>query len=274
VNPSLLLAFCSLLESSVGISLDLSKEYLVRARLDPLAKANGFADSEKLLENLAATALSPLHWKAFEAMATHETFFFRDDYPFGMIRETLLPELISARKDTRRLNIWCAAASTGQEPYSLAMILEDFQTELRGWSVNILATDISDSALEVGRKGIYSALDTNRGLNKKQIDRFFTVTASGAYQISKQLRSVIEFRTLNLINAWGSLPKFDLILIRNVLIYFNRAHRDLVLNKMHAQLADEKSYLMLGSSESIFSETTQYQNLRIGRGSVYRKSSR
>ncbi|MEI6836173.1 MAG: protein-glutamate O-methyltransferase CheR [Alcaligenaceae bacterium] len=273
MNASLVLAFCGLLEANVGISLDLSKEYLIRARLEPLAKENGFTDYEKLLQKLVVTPLEPLHWKCFEAMATHETFFFRDGYPFEMIRETLLPALITARQDVKRLNIWCAAASTGQEPYSIAMILEDFQAQLKGWSVNILATDISATALQVGRKGVYSALDANRGLTKVQLDRFFSPNPCGSYQLSRQVMSCVEFRTLNLITSWGALPKFDLILIRNALIYFNRTHRDLVLNKMHQQLNDEKSYLMLGSSESIFSEATQYQNIRIGRGSVYCKSN-
>lgn len=273
MNPHLLTTFCALLESNAGISLDLSKEYLIKARLDPVARNNGFTDCEQLLQKLVSSPLEALHWTAFEAMATHETLFFRDSYPFEMLRETVLPSLIAARKASKQLNIWCAAASTGQEPYSLAMLLQDFEAQLQGWSIKILATDISATALDVGRKGLYSKLDISRGQTKEQIARFFTRTEGDAYQISSKLRSLVEFRTLNLITPWFMLPKFDLILIRNVLIYFNRVHRDLVLNKIHQQLADEQSYLMLGSSESIFSSES-YQAVRIGRGSVYQWSRR
>lgn len=271
MNPTVLLAFCNLLESHLGIALDLSKEYLIRARLDSLAKENGFSDYDKFVRMLISTPIEALHHKAFEALTTNETFFFRDSYPFETIRETLLPALIQARQATKKLNIWCAAASTGQEPYSISMILEDFETQLSGWTVNILATDISEAVLVGARKGLYSSLDTHRGLTPEQVERFFTRTPEGSYQLSKKIMSRVEFRTLNLISSWNLLAKYDLILIRNVLIYFNRQNRDLVLNRMHQQLLDEKSFLMLGSSESIFSDT-QYKAIRTGRGSVYQKS--
>jgi len=271
LNPTVLLTFCNQLESQLGISLDLSKEYLIRARLDSLAKENGFADYDKFLQKLISTPIEALHHKAFEAMTTNETFFFRDGYPFETIRETLLPALIQARQSTKRLNIWCAAASTGQEPYSISMILEDFESQLSGWTVNILATDISEAVLAGARKGLYSSLDTHRGLTPEQVERFFTRTPEGSYQLSKKIMSRVEFKTLNLISSWNLLAKYDLILIRNVLIYFNRQNRELVLSRMCQQLLDEKSFLMLGSSESIFSDA-QYQSVRTGRGSVYQKS--
>ena len=272
MNPTVFLAFCDLLESQVGISLDLSKEYLVRARLNSLSKQNGFPDYEKLLQRLTSTPIGSLHQQAFEAMTTNETFFFRDGYPFETIREAVLPELIGARQTSKKLNIWCAAASTGQEPYSLAMILQDFEGPLSGWVVNILATDISEAALSIARKGLYSSLDAHRGLTKEQVARFFTPVDESSYQLSAKIMSAVEFRTMNLISSWHLLPKFDLILIRNVLIYFNREKRELILKKIHQQLLDEKSYLMLGSSESIFS-ADQYRAIRIGRGSVYQKST-
>ncbi len=273
MNPQLLNAFCSLLEANTGISLDLSKEYLIKARLEPLARANGFTDCEKLLCKLVSYPLEPLHWRAFEAMATHETFFFRDGYPFEMLSDTLLPALIAAKKASKQLNIWCAAASTGQEPYSLAMLLQAFEEQLQGWSIKILATDISSASLDVGRRGLYSAQETSRGLKKEQLNHFFTQTKDGAYQMSQKIMSLVEFRTLNLMAPWLPLPKFDLILLRNVLIYFNRTHRDFILKKIQQQLSCDKSYLMLGSSESILSNDN-FQPVRVGRGLVvYQRSA-
>jgi chemotaxis protein methyltransferase CheR len=271
LNPNLLLAFCNLVETHLGISLDLSKEYLVRARLDSLAKEKGFVDYDKFVQMLISTPIEAIHHKAFEALTTNETFFFRDNYPFETIRDTLLPALIQSRQATKRLNIWCAGASTGQEPYSISMILEDFESQISGWRVNILATDISATVLAVARKGLYSFSDIHRGLKPEQIARFFTRTPEGNYQLSKKIMSRVEFRTLNLISTWNLQTQFDLILIRNVLIYFNRQNRDLVLKRMHQQLLDEKSFLMLGSSELIFSDT-QFKVFRAHRGTVFQKS--
>lgn len=244
----------------------------MRARLEPVAKVNGLTDCEALLHKLVSTPYGTLHKKSLEAMATHETSFFRDAHPFEIIRNKILPDLISARQDVRRLNIWCAAASTGQEPYSLAMLLQDFETQLASWSVRILATDVSDFALAAARSGRYSSIDAHRGLTSEQRTRYFTLTANGQYQLCGDIMQKVEFQSLNLIAPWQNLPRFDLILIRNVLIYFNRQHRDLVFKKINLQLADEKSYLMLGSSESIISDPT-YRTVRTNQGSIYQKTA-
>jgi len=251
MNPSEIEAFFNLLEMNTGIALDLEKEYLLAPRLTEIAKLNGFTSHVGLVKKLIHHEIGLLHWKCFEAMATHETMFFRDKYPFEVIRDTLLPNLTKLKKNTKQINIWCAACSTGQEPYSLAILLRETFPELRDWSIRIHATDLSEKAILQAKSGVYSESEIKRGLTPELMNKYFVKTDKGHYQISAELQNWIQFEQMNLMKPWQINPKADLILMRNILIYFKQDAKLQLLKKVKEQMADPLSYLILGSSESI-----------------------
>ncbi len=258
-------AFFRMLEENVGISLDASKEYLLPSRLEPLARAHGFSSVAPFLESLLITPVGSNHWMAFEAMTTNETMFFRDGFPFEILKKLVLPEIIQRKSASKELNIWCAASSSGQEPYSLAILLKDSFQNLLDWKVNFIATDICDVVLNRSKDAVYSEMEVRRGLNQEQIFKHFTPLPDGKYQLNLNIRQTIKFLKLNLVKEWPLMPKFDLVLLRNVLIYFNKDIKDLVLKKMHTQLSED-GIILLGTSESLLFEGTyvakQYENLR------------
>lgn len=243
--------FFQMLEEHVGIALDHSKEYLVASRLAVIARANNFKDHHALIQHLLINPLSILHHQSFQAMTTNETMFFRDKYPFETLLTTIIPALIAKRRETKTLAIWCAAASTGQEPFSLAILLRENFPELYFWKIQFIATDISDPALTQARSGIYSETEIKRGLSAEQIKRHFKCLPSGQYEISNEIKQMVLFESLNLVKDWPVMPKFDLILIRNVLIYFNAETKAKIFRKLRSQLAADGGCLLLGSSESI-----------------------
>jgi chemotaxis protein methyltransferase CheR len=243
--------FFQMLEENVGIALDHSKEYLVASRLAVIARANHFKDHHALIQHLLVNPIGILHHQSFQAMTTNETMFFRDKFPFDTLRTTIIPALIAKCRDTKTLSIWCAAASSGQEPYSLAILLRENFPELYYWKINFIATDISEPALKQARSGTYSETEIKRGLTDEQIKRYFKLLPNGQYEINAELRQMIRFESLNLVKDWPVMPKFDLILIRNVLIYFNAETKAKIFNKLRLQLVDDGGCLLLGSSESI-----------------------
>jgi len=263
--------FFKMLESHTGIAMDNEKEYLLAPRLSNIAQKNGFPDHFSLIKELVSKPICPLHWVTFEAMATHETMFFRDTHPFQAIKDTLLPQLIHAKRDSKQLSIWCAAASTGQEPYSIAMLLRESFPTLGDWDLKIHATDLSERALSQAKSGIYSQSEMQRGLTQEQINRHFTRLESGHYQVNSDLRKLIHFENINLIKPWQVSPKSDLILMRNILIYFNQEKKQMVLSKMRDQLSDAGGYLMLGASESILFDAS-FKLHRLERVSYYSKA--
>jgi chemotaxis protein methyltransferase CheR len=265
MNPDVSKAFFRMLEENIGISLDTSKEYLLPSRLEPLARSHGFSGVSPFLESLLITPVGSNHWKAFEAMTTNETMFFRDGFPFEIMKKLVLPEIIQRKSASKELNIWCAASSSGQEPYSLAILLKDSFPDLLDWKVNFMATDICDVVLNRSKDAVYSEMEVRRGLNKEHIFKHFTLLPDGKYQLNLNIRQTIKFLKLNLVKEWPLMPKFDLVLLRNVLIYFNKDIKDLVLKKMHAQLSED-GIILLGTSESLLYEDAyvakQYENLR------------
>ena len=263
--------FFKMLEGHTGIAMGNEKVYLLAPRLSKIAQQNGFPDHFSLIKELVSKPICPLHWVTFEAMATHETMFFRDTHPFQAIKEVLLPQLIQAKRDSNQLSIWCAAASTGQEPYSMAILLRESFPNLSDWDVKIHATDLSERALSQARSGIYSRSEMQRGLTQEQISRHFTRLESGQYQINPDLRKWIQFENINLVKPWQVSPKSDLILMRNILIYFNQEKKQMVLNKMRDQLSDAGGYLMLGASESILFDAS-FKLHRLERVSYYSKA--
>ena len=199
-----------------------------------------------------------------EAMTTNETFFFRDKIPFDHFKDSVLPDLIKARANRKSLRIWCAAASTGQEPYSLAMILKDFAQALSGWRVEIVATDLSLEVLEKCKSGIYSQFEVQRGLPIQKLVTHFKQIGE-TWQLNADIRAMVQFKPLNLLNDFSILGKFDVIFCRNVLIYFEQATKADVLNRMmKANEAD--GYLFLGAAETVVGLTDAYRPCQQRRG--------
>ncbi len=262
--------FFKLVEKNIGIDLDLAKTYLITSRLTHIVEQHGFDHHAQLLRHLVTSPVNDLHWQAFEAMTTNETSFFRDIHPFDALKKTILPALIEKCQETREINIWSAAASTGQEPYSIAILLREYFPELTKWKIQIWATDISQQALDKAVSGVYNPVEIMRGLSDSQISRHFTKLPNGHYQVIPDIRSMVQFRQMNLIQDWPLMPKFDLILMRNVLIYFNQETKAKIVKKLHAQLPHADAYLILGSSESILFDKS-FKVVQLDRVSYYQK---
>jgi chemotaxis protein methyltransferase CheR len=271
LDPLEVAQFFKLLEKNTGIHLDLEKSYLISSRFLPLLQTHGFESCPQLLHHLITSPLGDLHWQAFEAMTTNETSFFRDIHPFEALKNTLLPEIITRCQAKREIHIWCAAAATGQEPYSVAILLAENFPELAQWKIHILATDICHQSLDKAAQGIYSATEIHRGLSEEQIQRHFTKLSDGRYQIRPEIRKLVQLKHLNLIQDWPVMPQFELILMRNVLIYFNPATKAQIVKKLHAQLPHVQAYLMLGSSESILFDPA-FKSVQLERVAYYQKS--
>ena len=268
VAPDEFQFFATLLEKHAGIALEAGKEYLVEARLTAVARETGFASVSALLQNLRQTPMGRAHWQAIEALTTHETSFFRDEHPFNALRETIIPELIAHRASTRTLNIWCAAASTGQEPYSLAILLHNHFPQLLDWNVSLLATDISETALARAAGGRFNATEMGRGLPPLLRQRYFIPDGDGL-RVRDDIRRMVTFRPLNLVGPWPGIPEMDLVLLRNVLIYFNIETKRDVLRKIQRHLAPH-GCLILGAAESTLHIADSYEVMHVQRTACYR----
>ena len=210
-----------LLKARSGLVLSSEKHYLVESRLLPVARRNGLFNLTGLVAKLRGPAAEPLIVEVVEAMTTNESFFFRDKLPFEHFRDAIMPALLSARAASRRIRIWCAAAATGQEPYSLAIALKEMGKDLRGWRIEIVATDLSTEVLEKARSGIYSQFEVQRGLPALMLIKYFSQVGE-TWQIAPEIRGMVKFMPLNLLNDFSHLGRFDLVLCRNVLIYFDQ----------------------------------------------------
>ncbi len=235
------------LSAITGIALDADKEFLVERRLAPVMRAHGLKDLKDLAEAMERRENFALMREAIDAMTANETLFFRDRTPFEALRERILPDLMAANALSRRLRFWCAACSTGQEAYSLAMTLDQEARALRGWTIEILATDLSATAIETAREGRYSQFEVQRGLSTSQLLRYFH-REDESWRINEHLRAPIVFRDFNLLDNFGGLGKFDAILCRNALMYFEPAAKRDVLARLDTALNDG-GYLLLGAAE-------------------------
>ena len=264
------LTFFKLLKDNLGIDLNPDKEYLLITRLTPLSRANDFKNLSAYLKALCTNPMSDLHVQAFEAMTTKETLFFRDAHPFEALKTVIFPKIIEAKQITKQINIWSAASSTGQEAYSLSMLLHDEFPQLRNWNISILGTDISDFALNKARSGIYSKMEVERGLSTKQIFDHFVKQKDNTYVLNDTIKSKVSFQPLNLNSNWMGMPKFDLILMRNVLIYFNQDTKMSILKKVYPLLSENEGCLMLGASESIL-ENNPFRQINLPKVSYFTK---
>ncbi len=233
-----------------GLVLSADKQYLIESRLAPVARNAGLADLSDLARKLRQPNVPRgLDVDVVEAMLTNETLFFRDKIPFDQFRAVIVPALLAARAHERCIRIWCAAASTGQEPYSFAMCLKELATELVGWKIEIVATDLSREVLEKAKSGVYSQFEVQRGLPIQMLVKYFS-KAGDAWQISPELRAMVQFRSFNLLNDFSGFGTFDIVFCRNVLIYFDQATKIDVLDRMTRAVASD-GYLVLGAAETV-----------------------
>lgn len=261
-----------LMAEHTAIVLDAGKEYIAESRLAQLVAQEGFPSIRELISTLRTNSFDALHRKVVNAMTNNETWFFRDLVPFQALQNAVLPPLISARAPERRLNIWCAACSTGQEPYSITMLLRENFPELRSWNVRLLATDISTTVLERAQRGHYSQLEVNRGLPATLLARYFTREGLD-WVISDELRRSVEFRTFNLAESWKEFPSADIIFIRNVLIYFDVETKKAILGRMRRSLRAD-GYLFLGGAETTFNLDNNYERVPYQTTAYYRLNPR
>ena len=237
------------LAALTGIAIGADKQHLVDRRLYPVLRAHNVADLFELTQLIDRPGNKALIEEAIDAMMTNETSFFRDRAPFEAFRARILPELMTARARERRLRIWCAAVSTGQEAYSIAMALDEAARELRGWSLEILGTDISGAAIETARKGIYTHFEVQQGLSTTHLLRYFHREEEN-WRVNEHLRACVAFGQFNLLSNPADLGAFDVILCRNALVNFGPEAKRSVLERLAGLLAED-GYLFLGDAETV-----------------------
>jgi chemotaxis protein methyltransferase CheR len=253
-----------LLKTRSGLVLSAEKHYLVESRLLPVARKHGLGNLTGLVARLRGPGAGPITVEVVEAMMTNESFFFRDKLPFEHFRDTVMPALLEARGSSRRIRIWCAAAATGQEPYSLAIALKEMSKTLRGWRIEIIATDLSTEVLEKAKSGIYSQFEVQRGLPVTMLIKYFAQVGE-MWQIAPELRGMVKFMPLNLLDSFAHLGHFDVVLCRNVLIYFDQATKIGVLERI-ADISERDGFLMLGGAETVVGLTERFRPVPDKRG--------
>jgi len=255
-----------LLKDQSGLDLSADKQYLIESRLLPLARKAGLADLPELVQKMKGGS-NNLVAQVVEAMTTNETFFFRDKVPFDHFREKIMPDLLQARANRKSIRIWCAAGSTGQEPYSLAMGLKEMGAALNGWRIEILATDLSQEVLEKSRSGIYSQFEVQRGLPIQLLVKYFKQIGE-VWQINADIRAMVQHRQLNLLHDFSQLGAFDVIFCRNVLIYFDQDTKTNIFGRL-ARMIEPDGFLVLGAAETVVGLTEAFKPVSDRRG-LYR----
>ncbi len=253
-----------LLKERSGLALKKEKAYLLESRLNPVARKWNFSGFDELAQAIRKRGEEALLVDVTEAMTTNESFFFRDQKPFDQFNDIVLPHLFKARAVQRSFRIWSAACSSGQEPYTLAMLLKEHADELAGWRVEIVATDLSNEILEKAKEGLYSQFEVQRGLPITHLVKYF-VQVGDRWQIDDSLRKMIKFRLFNLLDDLSSLGKFDVVFCRNVLIYFDTPTKTQVLNGI-ANLLPSDGFLYLGGAETLLGTTDRFEIMQGHRG--------
>jgi chemotaxis protein methyltransferase CheR len=251
------------LKDNSGLDLSADKQYLIESRLLPLARKAGLSGINELVQKLQGGSRA-LITNVVEAMTTNETFFFRDKVPFDHFRDTIMPDVLKARAARKSVRIWCAAGSTGQEPYSLAMCLKEMGAALAGWRVEIVATDLSQEVLEKAKAGIYSQFEVQRGLPIQMLVKHFKQTGE-TWQINPELRAMVQHRQLNLLHDFAQLGTFDVIFCRNVLIYFDQETKINIFNRLARQIEPD-GFLVLGAAETVVGLTDTFRPIAERRG--------
>ena len=254
---------CKLLKDRSGLALAGDKQYLVESRLLPLARKEGIASLADLVAKLKERG-DRLVVDVVHAMTTNESFFFRDKIPFDHFRDTIMPALLNARAAERRIRIWCAAASTGQEPYSLAICLKEMKDRIADWRIEILGTDLSTAVLEKAKGGVYTQFEVQRGLPIQLLVKHFAQVGE-MWQIAADLRAMVQYRPINLLSDFSHLGPFDLVFCRNVLIYFDQDTKVAVLNRL-ARVTAPHGFLVLGAAETVVGLTDAFKPVPERRG--------
>jgi chemotaxis protein methyltransferase CheR len=255
-----------LLKDNSGLDLSADKQYLIESRLLPLSRKCGVAGISELVLKMKSGSAA-ITTQVVEAMTTNETFFFRDKVPFDHFRDTIMPEILQARAGRRSVRIWCAAGSTGQEPYSLAMCLKEMSAATAGWRIEILATDLSQEVLEKSKAGIYSQFEVQRGLPIQMLVKYFQQTGE-LWQVNPDIRAMVRHRQLNLLHDFAQLGTFDVIFCRNVLIYFDQDTKINIFNRL-AKITEPDGFLVLGAAETVVGLTDVFKPFAERRG-LYR----
>ncbi|MCF6292211.1 MAG: protein-glutamate O-methyltransferase CheR [Robiginitomaculum sp.] len=259
----------NLLLKKSGHVLSPEKGYLLDSRLGPIARKEGLSSVEELVQSMRTGNDERLSCAVTEAMTTNETFFFRDRTPFDLFKSEVIPYLAENRRPGSKARIWCAAASAGQEPYSLSMILREERSALRGIQMDILASDISEKVIEKAKAGLYSQFEVQRGLPVQLLVKYFQKQGD-LWQVDPSLRQSISFRTFNLLNSFHTLGTFDVVFCRNVLIYFNQQTKTDILNRIASRLAPD-GFLFLGAAETVLGLTDAFEPVAGKRGLYKRK---
>ncbi len=257
-----------------AIVIESGKGYLVEARLTPIARDAGFVDLTALVTHLRSSARNGLHAKVVEAMTTNETTFFRDVHPFELLKTDVIPRFLESKKASRSLRIWCGASSTGQEPYTIAMVLKEHFPRLSDWKVSIVATDINTAVLERARTGIYSQLEVNRGLPAPYLVKYFE-RRGAEFALKEEIRKAVDFRVLNLTADWPNLAAIDVVFLRNVLIYFDVPTKKRILGRVYDAMTCD-GVLFLGGAETTLNLDDRFKRVETtsGRTVAYDKKPR
>ncbi|MFP4314458.1 MAG: CheR family methyltransferase [Alphaproteobacteria bacterium] len=261
----------NLIKEKSGIVLGEDKSYLLESRLTPVATQWGYPTLDAMTIALQGVPEAKLINDIIEAMTTNETSFFRDIRPFDTFKDQVLPYLLENRIHERAFKIWCAAASSGQEPYSLAMILKEHENQFSRWRIDILGTDISNDILDQARKGLYSQFEVQRGLPVKMLLEHFEQIEE-RWQISEQIKKMVQYRQFNLLDSMATMGTMDVIFCRNVLIYFDTQTKGDILKRMAAQLKDD-GFLFMGGAETVLGITDEFAPVADMRGVYAKKGS-
>ena len=269
LDPQSFSYISSLVRRKSAIILEGEKAYLVESRLTPLVRELGLLNISDLVTELQKPGSQGLNQRVIEAMTTNETSFFRDIHPFNALRDKILPGLIQRRSKEKAITIWSNACSSGQEPYTIAMILAEHFPMLKNWKVRLISSDLSNRILDKARLGSFNQTEINRGLPMNFLLKYFTKDGS-KWTIDQGIRNMIEFRELNLVEPFPALlPKMDIIFLRNVLIYFSPESKTEILNKVHAVMHKD-SYLFLGGSETTMNLNVSFEREQVGSAVCYR----
>lgn len=254
------------IKEHAAIVIDPGKEYLIEARLGPVAKELGFLSVDALLSEMKVKPTDKIKSKVIDAMTTNETFFFRDIHPFDLLKNHVIPDLVEKKQREKKLNIWCAAASSGQEPYTIAMVLKDHEAALKGWTINFIASDLSEKMLEKAKLGIYNQLEVNRGLPMPYLVKYFDKVGA-SWQLKKEIRDMISYQKINLMNQW-QVTGMDLIFMRNVLIYFDLDTKKDIFKRLETVL-NPPGYLFLGGAETLLGISDEFKRIGINKVPCY-----
>jgi len=255
-----------------AIILEDRQKYLMEPRLMPLVRQENLESISALIEELNLRPFNGLHKCVVDAMTTNETSFLRDFHPFEILRTHLLPELIEKRKDQKELAIWSAACSSGQEPYSISMILKEDFLNLSDWKVKIIASDLSQDMLEKAKEGNYSQMEVNRGLPAVMLVKYFEKWGI-EWKLKHEILRMVEFLELNLAGPWPRLPKFDIIFLRNVMIYFDIETKKEILRKVKCLLKPD-GFLFLGGAETTLNLDDSFKRYPLFKAGVYQLSQK